>query len=151
MIARLFGLLLIVGTLLGCASAEPEPTTVELIVTASEDLNPGSAGEPLPVIVRLYRMSASQRFERAAYGQIYDDDSKALGGDLVGVVEFLFFPGQSETIERVFLPNERFLGVLVAFRDPDTAKWRSVVAVPPNRQSRFVLHIDRRGASLRRA
>jgi type VI secretion system protein VasD len=151
MIARLFGFLLIAGTLLGCASAEPEPAKVELIVTAAEDLNPGADGEPLPVIVRLYRMSASQRFERAGYDQIYNDDTKTMAGDLVGVVEFLFFPGQSETIERVFLPNERFLGVLVAFRDPASAKWRAITAIPPNRESRFVLHIDRRGATLRRA
>ena len=155
MTVRLFAALLLAGTLLvaGCAGTPEKPklapTKVELVVTSSEELNPGESGDPLPVIVRLYRLTSPERFQRASFSQLYEQEMRAIGGTLVGVLEFLFFPGQTEVIEREFLDNERYLGVLVAFRDPETARWQAVTPIEPNQTSRFVLHLDRRGARLR--
>ncbi len=106
----------------------PPPTMFELTLVASPDLNQG-----FPVEVRVYQLGSPAAFSEADFFQIYDADQATLGPDLLAREDFTINPGDTlPTLVREMKPGAGFIGVLVAYRDPDRSSWRATVAAPPN-------------------
>ncbi|MFN4089992.1 MAG: type VI secretion system lipoprotein TssJ [Alphaproteobacteria bacterium] len=128
----------------------PAPTTARLVITASPVLNPNEAGEAEPVIVRLFRLRSADGFRRAAFADLAEPlDEKTLGQDLVGTVEFEFYPGQSETLTREFDPGDRWLGIVAEYREHGTAKWRDLIELVPNAETEVDLQLGPRAVLAR--
>lgn len=128
----------------------PDPTIVEVRISADEGINTGTAGDGLPIPVRLYRLSSATAFEEATFDEIYHQEMKTLGGHLVGVTEFVLFPGQAEVITREFNERERHFGIVVAYKG-GAPRWRASTSVPPGETSIFNIRLGPRGVALERS
>ena len=138
-----------------CSGHLPEPaalapTTARFTITAAPVLNPGGDGSSQPVVVRLFRLRNAEGFQTAQFDELVEGtDEKTLAGDLVGTVEFTIYPGDSETLTRTLDPTDRWLGIVAAYRDPDTAKWRDLVRSPPNQTTEIDLKLGPRAVLAR--
>jgi type VI secretion system protein VasD len=98
-------------------------------LAAAGDANSGGGESGRPVVVRLYELKASGSFSSADFFSLYERDAQTLGGDLIGREEVSLAPGQWHRIEKALAPDTVYIGVLVAFRDIDSARWRQIVNV----------------------
>jgi type VI secretion system protein VasD len=133
--------------LAACASKEPPPTQVFLQFQASADLNPSANGEAAPVRVRLYQLKNGVAFSRADYFALADAPQTTLAADLIEQDELLIQPGEHQELERTLDAGARLLGIVVAYRDLDSAIWRQLITVPANQVSRYDIRLGARAVS----
>ncbi len=132
-----------------CASSEPPPppTRVLLQFQASADLNPSASGQPAPVRIRLFELKSGAAFNRADYFSLVESPQATLAADLVEQDELLLQPGDRQALERTLDAATRLLGIVVAYRDLDSAVWRQLVTVPANQESRFDIALGARAVT----
>lgn len=120
--------------LVGCGSDPPPPATrADIKVQAAPTLNPDLNGRPSPVVVRFYQLLSSEMFENADFFQLFEQDTAALGPTSVGKDEFVIEPGQITTITLPIKKDVATLGVVVAYRDFESATWRATAAIKQDR------------------
>jgi type VI secretion system protein VasD len=102
----------------------PPPAILNLTVNAGKTQNPEADGQPAPVSVHLYQLTATGAFEGADVFALSEHEAATLGADLLQSEAFNFAPGETRSFKRTLKPGAQFLGVAVFFRDIDRAKWR---------------------------
>ncbi len=132
--------------LTACAS-NPRPTVVVMYIQAAADLNPSAGGQATPVRVRLYELKSGAAFGRADYFSLVDAASTTLSTDLVAQDELLIQPGQQLTLERTLDEQSRLLGLVVSYRDLDSAVWRQLVSIPSNETTPLTVSLTARAIS----
>lgn len=138
-------LTLLVFLLLGaCASGpgEPAPTTVELELQASRDLNPAPAGTASPVWVQVYQLRNASTFSRADFFSLVDRADATLAGELIETERFVVRPGETQRKSLTLDDATRHLGVVVAYRALDRSIWRQVIEIPAHQASALRLQLD---------
>lgn len=133
---QLFAFLAVVLALTGCAGA-PKPIEVEGNISAAAELNPDYNGRSSPVVIRVYQLRSASAFQTADFFTIYDEESAALGKDLIFREELELQPGESREYKREMDPETRFVGVLAAFRDVEASTWRSMAEIPEKKFYEF--------------
>jgi len=135
--------------LAACASEAPPPppTKVLLQFQAAADLNPSASGQAAPVRVRLYELKGGAAFNRADYFSLVDAPQATLAADLVEQDELLIQPGAQQSLERTLDEATRLLGIVVAYRDLDSAVWRQLIEVPANQTSQYNIALGARAVS----
>jgi type VI secretion system protein VasD len=113
---------------------EPERCKLQILnmtILASSRLNPTEYGEARPVQLRLYQMKTDARFNFAEFQDVWKNDQKALGDDMVAMQELSIYP-ESRTEVR-FERDESALNVVAAalFRNPSGRTWWSSFELPP--------------------
>jgi type VI secretion system protein VasD len=116
----------------GGASPPPPPPVVELTLNAAPNINPDPAGRPAPVLVRIYQLASANKFELADFYQLSNNEAATLDGDLLGRDELILSPGQSRHLTLNMKHDATRLGIAVAFRQIDRAKWRADTAFAPS-------------------
>ena len=101
-----------------CVAPRPRVT-----VAASAQVNAGADGRGLPVQVRLYQLKSDAKLQNAFFEEVWNEDSKTLTEDLLGVRELTVFPGKSQELELDQLPDSRVLGAVALFREPRGRDW----------------------------
>jgi len=95
-------------------------------VFASGSLNVTDSGQPLALVVRLYKLKSPDAFLQAPY-ETFGDAAKektALNDDLVSVRELQLIPGQRfESTDKV-ARDARYVGIVALFRNPTKGRWR---------------------------
>ncbi len=131
----------------GCAKAPPPPpapapTTITIaappdakvrlpmVLTAAVDANPGARGTPQPIVVRVYQLRSDQAFLKAEQLDLFDDEGKVLGQELIGRTEYLLAPAEKQTHEINFAGEAVYVGVAAGFYDIRNAQWRQVLFTP---------------------
>ena len=118
--------------LAACASApkQPDPTVAQVTFTSADDANPDPGGRPSPVVVFVYALQPGAPFATAPMetllgGPVTDDSMKR-------VARIVIVPGKK--IKKLFtLPNSSSdVGIAVAYRQIETAKWREQTPVTAN-------------------
>jgi type VI secretion system protein VasD len=130
-------LALTVGVLAVAACAKPPPppppppvvSEIQLQVLAGADVNPDARKRASPVTVRIYALKSAAPFEAADFFSLFDKDTTTLGGELVQREEFLMRPGDQKVLAMKFGPEVKAIGVMVAYRDLERARWREVHAI----------------------
>lgn len=142
-------LLAVAFLLSACASdpAPPAPTIVVLQFQAAADLNPSPNGQAAPVRVRLYELKSGAAFSRADYFSLVDAANATLAADLLEQDELLIQPGQQLTLQRQLDEQSRWLGLVVAYRQLDSAVWRQLVSIPSHRTSQLNVSLGARAVS----
>ena len=114
----------------GCASA-PDPAEVELRLLTTPGLNPDPDDRPSPVVLQVYRLSDIDGFSNARFFELYDNAQEILGQDLIHISEIELSPGADQviTVDRM-TASTTHLGLLAAFRNIDSARWRVVIPTP---------------------
>jgi type VI secretion system protein VasD len=136
--------------LAGCGSSTPDPTTVAMTINATSSINPNSDSEPSPVVLRIYQLKSDAAFNAAEFSEIFYNDRKVLGGDLLGQKEFNVKPGDSLTYDDTVSPETRYLGIVAGFRDIDNATWRLIESAAPESENNLLLNVDTLSVSFQR-
>jgi type VI secretion system protein VasD len=126
------GILLVLAAfgLAACASQPPKPVQTQATLIASADVNPDSSGRASPVVVRIYQLRGDAVFNDAGFFALFDNEKATLGEDVIMRDERTLFPGQKTPLNVALSPDARFLGVVAAYRDIRSSRWRAVVGVP---------------------
>jgi len=120
----------------------PPPPKLDVSILAAPRLNPDSNGRNSPVVVRVYELKSAARFASADFMSLFQQDSSALGPDVIARDEFVLQPDGLKSINRLLSPETQALGVMAAFRDLDRAKWRTVIDLAPGRDNSVTVELD---------
>jgi type VI secretion system protein VasD len=126
--------------LAGCARG-PDPTPIGVTLKADAGINPNDEGKSSPVVVRLYELKGLKAFNNATFFDIMDDETKALGAELIGSREYEMTPGQEQKYDRDVSAEATHLGVVAAFRNIQSAKWRDSIELEQEKQNDFVIFL----------
>lgn len=125
-------LLLLLASLAGCAAPPPPPGVLQLTMTGGAGQNPDAAGRPNSVAVHLYQLNSPAKFMRADVFGLLEREKETLGDDLAASETVLLPPGATVPLSRPLKPGVQVLGVVVAFRDIDSATWRVSAPLKPS-------------------
>ena len=137
-------------TLAGCAALSPYSTMtkLDLSLAGSDQLNPDLNGRPSPIVIRLMELKHPVAFENADFFSLYQRPKEALAPDLVTQEELELRPGETRELKVSVQEGSRYVGVLAAYRDLPEARWRYVIALPPQGRTHVALSLDERGIAL---
>jgi type VI secretion system protein VasD len=121
----------------------PEKTLVEVRITATADLNPTGDGRPSPLLLRIYQLRETAKFNAAGFFPIYERDDAALGGELAGREELIVQPGQSVSVDLgEVAEGVRFVGLFAAYRNLGQAVWRKSVEIPRGETTTLFVRLE---------
>ncbi len=129
MTIRLLTLFFVLLILFSCASA-PKQRLLEGGIYTSSDLNPDRNDRPSPVVLRVYQLNSKDDFVNADFFSLYDDAQALLSKALISVEERELLPGAHYEYDLELDPKTEYVGIVVAFKEIDKAKWHSVAQVP---------------------
>jgi type VI secretion system protein VasD len=112
-----------------CGAAPKPPPSINLALAGGANQNPDAAGRAAPVAVKIFKLTATAKFERADVFALTEREAATLGADSAGSEEFVVAPGENRTIAREMPPTVRFVGAVALFRDIDRSTWRAVVPI----------------------
>jgi type VI secretion system protein VasD len=121
--------------LAACATSRSDepPVRTKTYLQAEGDLNPDPSGRASPVVVRVFELKSDAEFGTADFFALYERERETLGSSLLSRQEYVLKPGAREEL---WLPVPRgtaYIGVVAAFRDIRSTKWRTVVRAPRKR------------------
>lgn len=105
-------------------------STVHLDITAKHQLNRDAYYRALPVVVRVYTLKNSERFSDATFRELWRDDKKVLGDNLVSRQEFTVVPGTTLHVSLPQKSSAQYLGAVALFRHPIHNQWRVITPMP---------------------
>jgi type VI secretion system protein VasD len=113
----------------------PRPVTVRL--HAAQRLNLDARGQPLALLVRVYKLRQRAAFEQAPYAAFLSPQAEreALGADLLEVRELTLVPGQKLELNEKLSREAGWLGVVALFHSPPAQGWRLAFAAPDAEQA----------------
>lgn len=115
------------GLILTACSSTPDPTLLDLTLTASADLNPDLTNRPSPMVIKLVELKSHTAFENADYFALSANTKSALGPDYIAEEVMPVRPGEIKKFKLRLHPESRFIGVLAEYRALDKAVWRYVI------------------------
>ena len=124
----------------GCGSSTPP--LLQGSIKADPTTNPDARGRPSPIVVRVYELKALGAFNTADFFSLFEKESEALGGELVGREEFDLRPAESRPYKRQLQPDTKFIGVVAAFRDLENSRWRQAAPVPAKKSVTITVGIE---------
>lgn len=96
-------------------------------VHAGANLNADSRGQPLALVVRLYKLRQLSAFQQARYDVFLDPakEAQALGADLLEAKEITLTPGQRYEVMEKVTKEADFIGLVALFHSPAPQRWRA--------------------------
>ena len=131
-----------------CSSPPPPPPVLDLTVKGGPDQNPDTGGQAAPVVVHLYQLASTSKFDQADVFALTEHETETLGPDLLGSENFVLAPSAQRVVKHELKKGTQTLGVVVLFRDIDNAKWRASAPVAASGPTKLVLTIDKLTATL---
>ena len=123
----------------GCGASQAPaceiPEQGNLLIEATDRLNPDNEGRSLPTIIRVYQLTGLGSLELASFEDIWQSDEDTLGDTLVVADEVTVYPGQSlrRTFERD--PAANYIVGVAIVRRPVGLAWRSVLELPTSAEA----------------
>jgi type VI secretion system protein VasD len=110
--------------------AQQPPRNVVVHLHAAPRLNVDARGQPLALLVRIYKLRQRAGFDQAPYAAFLSPQAErdALGTDLVEVREITLVPGQKLDINDKVARDTPWLGVVALFHAPAPQRWRVAFA-----------------------
>lgn len=113
-----------------CASGPPKDVKIEGEIVTAQGLNPDRDGRPSPVVVVVYQLRGSDKFETGDFFGLFNAESDLLGDDLIERSQVQLQPGETRPYTAEFDPETRFIGVVAAFRDIQSAQFKALTEIP---------------------
>ena len=110
--------------------AQQPPRNVVVHLHAASRLNIDRSGQPLALLVRIYKLRQRAAFDQAPYAAFLSPQAErdALGADLVEVRELTLVPGQKLDITDKLARDAPWLGIVALFHAPTEHGWRVAFA-----------------------
>jgi len=117
--------------------AQQAPRSVALRLHAARRLNVDARGQPLALLVRVYKLRQRAAFDQAPYAAFLSAQAErdALGTDLIDVKEVTLVPGQQLELADKLAREAAYLGVVALFHSPARNGWRLAFAAPEAEKS----------------
>ncbi|MGY4431015.1 type VI secretion system protein VasD [Bradyrhizobium sp. F1.13.1] len=148
-LSALAGALLLAAAASSCSTDRSSKTTpIKFVIEADELVNPNAHGKPSPVVVRIYELKSTVSFTQAQFFELFDDDAKRLGPDLVALHEYELPPGGRVDFERNTPIESRNVGVIAGFRSGNDAQWRTTAEIKPDRDNRILIRLTARAVTI---
>jgi type VI secretion system protein VasD len=125
-------IVLVAGALLlsACAAKPPKPAPAHAELIVSGDVNPDASGRASPVVVRVYQLRNDGEFNGTDFFGLYEKEKETLGASLVSREEYVLAPGENRKLDLPLNAETRFIGVVAAFRDIRSSRWRAISRPP---------------------
>lgn len=110
---------------------DDKPREISLYAYASTDMNKNFDGEPSPVVVKVFALSADHRLFALDFFTIVSDPKSAFGVTLVEELdENMLAPGAYNLVGTYEIPKKaRKIAVVAEYLDIDTTVWRASIDV----------------------
>ncbi|ARD22753.1 MULTISPECIES: type VI secretion system lipoprotein TssJ [Shewanella] len=119
------------------------PAYTDITFSASADINPDINKRPSPVVVKIFELSSRTIFDNQDFFTLYESAESVLGPDLIRKDELELQPSEIHEYPMSLGQNTRYVGVIVAYRDIDASRWRSVVEVDPTGYDSVTVNIEK--------
>lgn len=137
-------LLVMMGLITACSS-QPDPTFVNLTISADSDLNPDLTSRPSPLVLKLVEMKAHTAFSNADYFKLSASPKTALGPDYMIDETMPVRPGEIKKLKLKMHDQGKYLGFVAGYRDIEQVKWRYIVKPKAEELSDINLVLTRDG------
>ncbi len=128
----------------GCSTINAiVPPSTDITFHTAGDVNPDLSGRPSPVVVKVFELSSRTIFDTQDFFTLYESPEHVLGPDLIKKDELELQPDGNIEYKMELNKNARYVGVVVAYRDIDSARWRAVVEVEPTGYDNVVMNIEK--------
>ena len=117
---------------MGCSTVNKfVPPSTDLKINVSKNVNPDTSDRPSPVVMKIFELSSRTIFDTQDFFSLYETPEKLLGPDLLKKDELELQPNSVQEYKMSLNRNTRHVGVVVAYRNIDQARWRAVIEVDP--------------------
>jgi type VI secretion system protein VasD len=101
---------------------------VTLRIHAGQLLNTDTAGRPLSLVARVYKLRSTSQFNQATYAMFTaaSNDKSSFADDVISMQEIVLTPGQKYEVVETLPTSTSHLAVVALFRAPDSQRWRFV-------------------------
>jgi type VI secretion system VasD/TssJ family lipoprotein len=127
--------LAIAGMLAACASTD------RVYLTGSRRLNICSGDEPHPVGVRVYYLSGTERFMKADFASLWENDLETLQDDRIKVSDVTVVPQDQTEVVLDRPEGAKSLGIVANFCKPGEGCWRALIPLE-DRKEKLRVHLD---------
>ena len=136
LVAIACGVVAVIGACGQTAAPPKEPDAcklqiVDLSILASPRINPTDDGQARPVQTRIYQLSSDVKLHNADFLDIWKDDKKVFGTDLIKAEELPIYPDSRTDIRFERSEAALFVAVVSIFRSPKGRSWFTVLELPP--------------------
>lgn len=133
--ARMGFVLAALGFLSACASTD------RVFLTGSRRLNACDGQEPHPVGVRVYYLAGTERFMKADFSSLWENDLDTLQDDRIKVSDVTVVPQNQNEIVLERPDGATSLGIVANFCKPGEGCWRALVPLE-DRKQKVRVHLD---------
>lgn len=98
----------------------------KVILTADggNQLNPDESGRPLSVVLKVYQLSALDRFASIDADSLWDNPQQALGNTLIDSQELTLLPGMGQIEQWPLNKATGYVGIAAFFRSDEKSHWK---------------------------
>lgn len=108
-------------------------TDVRITFDVGLEINPDEKHSPSPLYIRFYELGSDQRFSKADFLEIYQNDEQLLGDDLLVRRELSAFrPGGSREERFVVSPDTRYVALFAEFYQYRNTRYKVIFPVTPH-------------------
>jgi len=106
---------------------------LELTIFAKADVNPDDSETASPVVIRLYELKDVKKFEEIEFYDLYANDKKILGKNLIDKHRLKHFVPDSKRKKMFVLnKNTKYIGLFAEFSQYKKSQFRAVVKIDPH-------------------
>lgn len=103
--------------------------TLNVDLLADDSINPDEAGQPTPVVVRIYQLRDRKAFDSVSRADLAKGDRTLLAADLNAELSTVLNPGASASLSQRMQPGTQFVAIVVLYRTTDAdGAWKQVIA-----------------------
>jgi type VI secretion system protein VasD len=132
--------------------AEPPPkappTTVQLHIVVSEQVNPDLNERPSPIVIRIYELKSLGKFEVGDFDKLFENYESHLGPELIVSEEYHLKPGDVNIIKRTLSADTQYIAVSAAFRDINQAIWKDKIQLTDEKTTDLLVLIEKLNISV---
>jgi|GEM_PF-904411 len=148
---KLWTIILFLTTLLtglvGCGSVTSRVWTPydKISMTASKNVNPDGNLRPSPIQVKVFELSSRTTFDNVDFEGLFYQGETLLSDELLSKATFTIQP--KETLKHEILLNKqaKFVAILAAYRNIDSARWKHIYKVKPHGHYRHTITLGDNG------
>lgn len=106
---------------------------LELSVVAKGDINPDDTDTASPLVIRLYELKDKKKFEEIEFYDLYANDKKILGKNLIGKHRLKHFVPDSKRKKMFVLDKHtKYIGLFAEFSQYKESVFRVVIEIDPH-------------------
>lgn len=124
-------------------------TTVEIQLTAKNNINPDYDQRPSPIVIRVLELADDRQFGREDFLNLYENAEARLGRDLINATILKeLTPEESRVEEFELSPQVKYVGLLAEFVQYEDANAILVLPIIEHKKNSFVVNVDSTSISL---